>query len=832
MFRRGHPPHIPTGTIGFEVFTFYPTNEEFKDFKGYIQKIEAVGAHRRSGICKVVAPEGWTPRPSKAKYDYRDEEVEQFVILSPVKESIQRHNDAILKTNHVYKKSMTAAEFRKLAQSSKYRNPNPSVQGKDIEIRYFENMSNYHPIYGADTEGSFYDEGVKEFNMKQLDTILDDTKNAIDGKIIKGVNSVYLYFGMYGASFAWHVEDMELYSINFLHHGSPKYWFAIPPEASSRFERLMRQQFPAYDRQCKAFMRHKNFMVLPSLLDLHRIPYGTMTQYPNEFIITFPHGYHMGFNLGYNIAESTNFAMDRWIDFGKNATLCKCRSDMVEIDMTPFMRKYRKNSFEKWYSYWYLPKPSKDVTTSSKKRKKRGGTKFINDAYICETKRRRTGCGGIVENTVRSNEERTTCLDCNPRHCLTISSQASQSSQRCWKSCISTLWSNESTNFSAEKLFNQSTALMWPHCAVCQYFQPLHITTSCNRIPQRSARLTFGLCFAKDERRLPAVDITEDELLTCSNCAVSVHPSCYGGRSNLTVTGDWRCLRCRGRNEIAIRGTSCHLCELRGGALVPCRAGADICAYVHTTCAIFNRRTVFNDASNPSCCYTHPPPKQTSVDGIFKYLPKEYVFAVEDDYESSRYQCDLCGHSREGLLRCSACDDDDDPVLAHATCARQAGFLFERRAFPLVTVMICDRHQAADVEPLMDVNLGDIVIAWIDGGSRVQQGRVDRLVLRTFLTIDFEDGSVSENTLPSDIVQCGCIKQHGCADGQHQPGSRVKVRWNDGEIYDGYYRCIAKTTEYTVVFADGNTYCLPRSDLYSANDVVPQEVRRRLRKTE
>uniref|UniRef100_A0A158PER9 JmjC domain-containing protein n=1 Tax=Angiostrongylus costaricensis TaxID=334426 RepID=A0A158PER9_ANGCS len=493
IFRKDHPPHIPTGPAGFEVFTFYPTIEEFKDFKGYIQKIEDVGAHRRSGICKVcsyqdlssalvsrilpkrdewqltligyvirvskylkvVAPEGWTARPSKIHFDYTDD---------------QRHNDAILKTNHVYKKSMTGAEFRKLAESSKHRNPRANLRGRDIELYYFENMSTRHPIYGADTEGSFYDEDVVEFNMKQLGTILDDTKNVTGGK---------------------------------------------------------------------AFIRHKNFIVLPSLLDLHKIPYGTMIQYPNEFIITFPHGYHMGFNLGYNIAESTNFATDRWIDFGKNATLCKCRSDMVEIDMTP-----------------------------------------------------------------------------------------------------------------------------------------LHITTSSIDVPQRSARLAFGLCFAKDERRLPIVDLSEDVLVTCSNCCVSVHPSCYGGGSSISVMESWRCFRCRGRNEIAIRGTSCHLCELRGGALVPCRAGADICAYVHTACAIFNRRTVFNDATNPSCCYTHPPPKQTSIDGILY----------------------------------------------------------------------------------------------------------------------------------------------------------VKVRWNDGQVYDGYYRFLSKTIEYTVVFADGYSYRLPRADLYGADDVVPQEVRKRLRK--
>ena len=54
---------------------------------------------------------------------------------------------------------------------------------------------------------------------------------------LPGVTSAYLYFGMWGSTFAVHAEDMNLLSINYLHAGSPKYWYyAIAQEESRRFE--------------------------------------------------------------------------------------------------------------------------------------------------------------------------------------------------------------------------------------------------------------------------------------------------------------------------------------------------------------------------------------------------------------------------------------------------------------------------------------------------------------------------------------------------------------------------------------------------------------------
>lgn len=57
---------------------------------------------------------------------------------------------------------------------------------------------------------------------------------------IPGVTSPMVYIGMLFSWFAWHVEDHELHSLNFLHTGSPKTWYAVPGDYAFSFEDVIR----------------------------------------------------------------------------------------------------------------------------------------------------------------------------------------------------------------------------------------------------------------------------------------------------------------------------------------------------------------------------------------------------------------------------------------------------------------------------------------------------------------------------------------------------------------------------------------------------------------
>uniref|UniRef100_A0A6I8Q521 Lysine-specific demethylase 4B n=1 Tax=Xenopus tropicalis TaxID=8364 RepID=A0A6I8Q521_XENTR len=327
-----------------KIMTFRPTLEEFQDFGKYMAYIESQGAHR-AGLAKVIPPKEWRPRRT---YDDLDE----MVIPAPIQQVVTGQSGLFTQYN-IQKKPMTVGEYRRLANSNKYCTPRHQ-DFDDLERKYWKNLTFVSPIYGADISGSLYDSDINLWNIAGLNTLLDMVEHEC-GIIIEGVNTPYLYFGMWKTTFAWHTEDMDLYSINYLHFGEPKSWYAVPPEHGKRLERLAKGFFPGSSQGCDAFLRHKMTLISPSILKKYGIPFDRITQEAGEFMITFPYGYHAGFNHGFNCAESTNFATLRWINYGKMATQCTCRKDMVKISMDVFVKFLQPDRYEVW-------KQGKDIT--------------------------------------------------------------------------------------------------------------------------------------------------------------------------------------------------------------------------------------------------------------------------------------------------------------------------------------------------------------------------------------------------------------------------------------------------------------------------------------
>ena len=319
----------------------------------YVESIE--DELEEYGIGRIVPPAGWTPR--KRGYDDVDFRVEK---------AITQHatgRKGLFRTLLVEKKPLSVKhDFKPMAERPENQPSKAALEDPThatIEREFWKKVAYDPPTYCADVAGTLFDAPTEDsddatitkresddcskscsvttpgWDVSRLDSLLSRTlreKNIT----LDGVNSSYLYFGMWRALFAWHTEDCDLYSVNYLHYGAPKFWYAVAPEDRERFEILAQGMVPEMWRACPEFLRHKELLISPTLLEQNGIPFTRMMQKPGEFVVTYPGSYHSGFNCGYNCAESCNFATEAWVEIGEDAGVCECVPDAVSLDMRIF----------------------------------------------------------------------------------------------------------------------------------------------------------------------------------------------------------------------------------------------------------------------------------------------------------------------------------------------------------------------------------------------------------------------------------------------------------------------------------------------------------------
>uniref|UniRef100_A0AAQ5WYA7 [histone H3]-trimethyl-L-lysine(9) demethylase n=1 Tax=Amphiprion ocellaris TaxID=80972 RepID=A0AAQ5WYA7_AMPOC len=820
------------GTKG--IMTFYPTAAEFKDFSRYIAYMESQGAHK-AGLAKIVPPKEWKPRSS---YD----DIDNLMIPAPIQQVVTGQSGLFTQYN-IQKKSMAVREFRKIANSDKFCSPHYD-DFEELERKYWKNVTFNPPIYGADVNGTLYDPDVKEWNICHLDTILD-TVERDSGITIEGVNTPYLYFGMWKTTFAWHTEDMDLYSINYLHFGEPKSWYCVPPEHGKRLERLAKGFFPGSAQNCEAFLRHKMTLISPSILKKYGIPFEKITQEAGEFMVTFPYAYHAGFNHGFNCAESTNFATERWIEYGKQAVLCSCRKDMVKISMDVFVKKFQPDRYEHWLA-------GRDVVPIDHSRPTPEAKEFLGESFNDITSSSYSssieGCWEDGERKrwviysefiISSSRFKFSCLSpcyflyCNaftivfllqlyPPICLShhlfsdvyVDVEVEQEEKEEWAKPLTQLWQCRPYNPEAERKYNKSMGQQAPYCSICLLFHTYHQVTAkgifhfySSESTSASSTLTLvnrpggqqwsrplipEMCFNTQsnkttdsgEGQLSNPHVAEDgtsRLVSCAQCCVRVHTS------NCIPESIFNTLLCFFPQD-------CCLCSLRGGALQ--RANND--RWVHVLCAITVLEARFVNIT-----------ERSPIDLSAIPLPR------------FRLKCAYCRKrmKREVKGCCVQCSHGRCSTAFHPTCAQAAGILMHPDDWPFVVFITCHRHRTPVIPELA---VGQKVICKYKNG-RYYHSDVVELTTATFYEVVFDDGSYSDNLFPEDIENRDCVRL-----GPPSEGDVVQVRWTDGLIYGAKFVASHSIPMYLVEFEDGSQITVKREDIYTLDEDLPKRVKSRM----
>jgi hypothetical protein len=140
------------GIGDMECPVFRPTLEDiYGPFERYIEKIEKKMA--KTGICKIVPPESWTPR----RGGYPDNL--DLTIERPIRQHATGSR-GLYRALYIEQKPLNlASEFR--PQALEKDNMPSTSDAVELERKYWKNITLRPPLYGADVAGSLFDEKAK-----------------------------------------------------------------------------------------------------------------------------------------------------------------------------------------------------------------------------------------------------------------------------------------------------------------------------------------------------------------------------------------------------------------------------------------------------------------------------------------------------------------------------------------------------------------------------------------------------------------------------------------------------------------------------------------------
>ncbi|KAK9734057.1 hypothetical protein RND81_04G111700 [Saponaria officinalis] len=342
---------------------YHPSIHEFQDPISYIFKIENEAS--KFGICKIVPP---VPPPSKKSIISNFNR--SISLLNSNSSSAENNNGnggvvvptfttrqqqvgfcprkqrPIQKSVWQSGENYTLQQFEAKAKNFEKNYMKNHVRGSskktlsplEVETLYWRANGDrpFSVEYANDMPGSAFG-GMRE--KKAGDVVSNVGESAwnmrgvarANGSLLRfmkeeipGVTSPMVYVAMLFSWFAWHVEDHDLHSLNYLHMGSGKTWYGVPRDAALAFEEVIRVH--GFGEEINplvtfATLGEKTTVMSPEVLVNAGVPCCRLVQNAGEFVVTFPRAYHSGFSHGFNCGEASNIATPEWLRFAKEAAI-------------------------------------------------------------------------------------------------------------------------------------------------------------------------------------------------------------------------------------------------------------------------------------------------------------------------------------------------------------------------------------------------------------------------------------------------------------------------------------------------------------------------------
>ncbi|GFQ06187.1 lysine-specific demethylase ref6 [Phtheirospermum japonicum] len=328
---------------------YHPSLAEFQDPIAYIFKIEKEAS--KYGICKIVPPVSAAPRKTVVAnfnksllarstdpesgpcFTTRQQQVgfcprKHRPVQKPVWQSGEKYTLAEFEAKAKFfeksylkkcaKKGLNALEMETLYWNAMVDKPFPVEYANDMPGSAFVARKS-----GGKKNESTMTVGETEWNMRKVSrenlSLLRFMKEEIPG-----VTSPMVYVAMMFSWFAWHVEDHDLHSMNYLHMGAGKTWYGVPREAAVAFEEVIREH--GYGGEINplvtfATLGEKTTVMSPEVLLSAGVPCCRLVQNAGEFVVTFPRAYHSGFSHGFNCGEAANVATPEWLRVAREAAI-------------------------------------------------------------------------------------------------------------------------------------------------------------------------------------------------------------------------------------------------------------------------------------------------------------------------------------------------------------------------------------------------------------------------------------------------------------------------------------------------------------------------------